>query len=131
MTAAPTRALDRVSKFLVPEKHGAKGYELKAVNAIELILSILAVHRGESAFDSRSATMVVRSLHGNGNTRRLERLTDREQQVLQLRDHRQVPREQTDAQAGGVPARGGGVRRQQAWPDLTLDRRVRHQFGSS
>lgn len=65
-------------------QHGAMGYVLKDVDAVELIRSIRAVHRGESAFDSHSAAMVVRSLHGNGQTNRHERLTDREQQVLQL-----------------------------------------------
>ena len=68
-------------------QHGAMGYVLKDVDAVELIRSIRAVHRGESAFDSHSAAMVVRSLHGNGQRRGHERLTDREQEVLQLLAH--------------------------------------------
>lgn len=65
-------------------QHGAMGYVLKDVDAVELVRSIRAVNRGESAFDSHSAAMVVRSLHGNGRKPRHEELTDREQQVLQL-----------------------------------------------
>lgn len=68
-------------------QYGAKGYVLKDVDAVELVRSIRAVHRGESAFDSHSAAMVVRSLHGEGQPLRHERLTDREQQVLQLLAH--------------------------------------------
>lgn len=41
---------------------GARGYVLKDVDAVSLVAAIRAVHRGESAFDSHSAAMVVRSL---------------------------------------------------------------------
>ena len=43
-------------------QRGARGYVLKDVDAVALVAAIRAVRRGESAFDSHSATMVVRSL---------------------------------------------------------------------
>ncbi|HEX4093781.1 MAG TPA: response regulator transcription factor [Trebonia sp.] len=43
-------------------RRGASGYALKDVDAVELARIIRAVHRGQSAFDSRSADLVVRSL---------------------------------------------------------------------
>jgi two-component system response regulator DevR len=45
-------------------RRGASGYALKDVDGVELARIIRAVHRGESAFDSRSAQLVVRSLTG-------------------------------------------------------------------
>jgi two-component system response regulator DevR len=45
-------------------RHGASGYALKDVDAVELARIIRAVHAGQSAFDSRSAELVVRSLTG-------------------------------------------------------------------
>jgi DNA-binding NarL/FixJ family response regulator len=41
-------------------KQGAKGFVLKDVDLTELVRAIRAVHRGESAFDPRSAGVVVR-----------------------------------------------------------------------
>jgi len=43
-------------------RRGASGYALKDVDAVELARIIRAVHQGQSAFDSRSADLVVRSL---------------------------------------------------------------------
>jgi two-component system response regulator DevR len=43
-------------------RRGASGYALKDVDAVELARIIRAVHRGDSAFDSRSAHLVVQSL---------------------------------------------------------------------
>ena len=43
-------------------RRGASGYALKDVDAVELARIIRAVRRGQSAFDSRSADLVVRSL---------------------------------------------------------------------
>ena len=40
---------------------GARGYVVKDVDTTELVRAIRAVSRGESAFDSRSASAVVRS----------------------------------------------------------------------
>jgi two-component system, NarL family, response regulator DevR len=45
-------------------RRGASGYVLKDVDGVELARIIRAVHRGESAFDSRSAQLVVRALTG-------------------------------------------------------------------
>lgn len=61
---------------------GARGYVVKDVDTTELVRAIRAVSRGESAFDSRSASAVVRSLNGQGST--ADRLTDRELEVLRL-----------------------------------------------
>lgn len=61
---------------------GARGYVVKDVDTTELVRAIRAVSRGESAFDSRSASAVIRSLNGQGST--IERLTDRELEVLRL-----------------------------------------------
>ncbi|MEU5842583.1 response regulator transcription factor [Rhodococcus sp. NPDC047139] len=61
---------------------GARGYVVKDVDTTELVRAIRAVSRGESAFDSRSAAAVVRSL--NRKEAPAERLTARELEVLKL-----------------------------------------------
>lgn len=61
---------------------GARGYVVKDVDTTELVRAIHAVSRGESAFDSRSAAAVVRSL--NGQQPGGGRLTERELEVLRL-----------------------------------------------
>lgn len=66
-------------------KQGAKGFVLKDVDLSELIRAIRAVHRGESAFDSRSAGVVVRWMHGSqrpGAT--ASDITPREREILAL-----------------------------------------------
>src|SRR5689334_4695596 len=62
---------------------GARGYVVKDVDTTELVRAIRAISRGESAFDARSASAMVRSLSGGGQPDR-ERLTDRELDVLRL-----------------------------------------------
>jgi DNA-binding NarL/FixJ family response regulator len=66
-------------------QHGARGYVLKDVDATALVGAIRAVRRGESAFDSHSAAMVVRSLHAPaaGHADGSD-LTVREREVLAL-----------------------------------------------
>lgn len=64
-------------------QHGAKGYVLKDVDATSLVAAIRAVRRGESAFDSHSAAMVVRSL-SQSSAHDHDRLTVREREVLGL-----------------------------------------------
>lgn len=61
---------------------GARGYVVKDVDTTELVRAIRAVSRGESAFDARSASAMVRSL--NGPPAGHERLTERELEVLRL-----------------------------------------------
>jgi len=61
---------------------GARGYVVKDVDTTELVRAIRAVSRGESAFDARSASAMVRSLSGGAPER--ERLTERELDVLRL-----------------------------------------------
>ena len=64
-------------------QRGARGYVLKDVDAVALVAAIRAVRRGESAFDSHSATMVVRSLGAPPSPGRPD-LTAREREVLAL-----------------------------------------------
>ncbi|MDG4665173.1 response regulator transcription factor [Mycobacterium sp. 236(2023)] len=61
---------------------GARGYVVKDVDTTELVRAIRAISAGESAFDSRSAAAVVRSLSGRAEPR--QQLTDREVEVLRL-----------------------------------------------
>jgi DNA-binding NarL/FixJ family response regulator len=61
---------------------GARGYVVKDVDTTELVRAIRAVSSGQSAFDSRSAAAVVRSLSGRGSHQ--QQLTDREIEVLRL-----------------------------------------------
>src|SRR6478609_5113210 len=61
---------------------GARGYVVKDVDTTELVRAIRAISAGGSAFDSRSAAAVVRSMSGRGEQR--QQLTDRELEVLRL-----------------------------------------------
>ena len=61
---------------------GARGYVVKDVDTTELVRAIRAISSGESAFDSRSAAAVVRSMSGRTEPR--QQLTDRELEVLRL-----------------------------------------------
>jgi two-component system, NarL family, response regulator DevR len=64
-------------------RRGASGYALKDVDTVELARIIRSVHRGQSAFDPRSAKLVVRSLTQQPDPpSRL--LTDRELEVVRL-----------------------------------------------
>ena len=62
-------------------RSGAKGYVVKDIDTTELVRAIKSVSRGDSAFDPRSAAVVLRAVSGQGSS---ETLTDRERQVLQL-----------------------------------------------
>lgn len=62
-------------------EHGARGFVVKDVDTMELVRSIRQVARKGSAFDSRSAAAMVRSIH-TPQARSL--LTDRELSVLRL-----------------------------------------------
>jgi DNA-binding NarL/FixJ family response regulator len=65
-------------------QQGARGYVLKDVDAVALVAAIRAVRRGESVFDSHSAAMVVRTLHGPVAVPAASDLTGREREVLTL-----------------------------------------------
>ncbi len=66
-------------------QHGARGYVLKDVDAVALVAAIRAVRRGESAFDSHSAAMVVRTLAAPAApSPSSPGLTGREREVLAL-----------------------------------------------
>ena len=62
-------------------QHGACGYVVKDVDTIELVRSIRLVARKGSAFDSRSAAAMVRSIHAPPAP---SPLTSRELSVLRL-----------------------------------------------
>jgi len=61
---------------------GARGYVVKDVDTTELVRAIRAISAGDSAFDSRSAAAVVRSMSGRADVH--QQLTDRELEVLRL-----------------------------------------------
>ena len=66
-------------------KQGAMGFVLKDVDLTELIRAIRAVDRGESAFDSRSARVVVRWMHGSQRPgASAGDITPREREILAL-----------------------------------------------
>lgn len=64
--------------------HGARGYVVKDVDTTELLRSIRAVARNESAFDSHAAGAMVRSMRVQPDR---PKFTDRELKVLQLLAH--------------------------------------------
>ena len=74
-------------------QHGACGYVVKDVDTMELVRSIRLVAQKGSAFDSRSAAAMVRSIHAPPAQ---SPLTDRELSVLRL-------------VAGGLSNRGIGA----------------------
>ena len=74
-------------------QHGACGYVVKDVDAIELVRAIRLVARNGSAFDSRSAAAMMRSIHA---PQARSALTGRELSVLRL-------------VAGGLSNRGIGA----------------------
>jgi two-component system, NarL family, response regulator DevR len=66
-------------------KQGAKGFVLKDVDLTELLRAIRAVHRGESAFDSRTAGVVVRWMRGSQRPgTAVSDITPREREILSL-----------------------------------------------
>lgn len=75
-------------------QHGASGYVVKDVDTVELVRAIRLVATKGSAFDSRSAAAMMRSIHA---PRATPVLTDREVSVLRL-------------VAGGLSNRGIGGR---------------------
>lgn len=64
-------------------RRGARGYVVKDVDTSGLMSAIRDLARGESAFDGRSASAVVRGLHAKGTEERTG-LTAREHEVLEL-----------------------------------------------
>jgi two-component system response regulator DevR len=64
-------------------RRGASGYALKDVDLAELARIIRSVHGGQSAFDPRSANLVVRSLAGEPGPP-ARPLSERELEVIRL-----------------------------------------------
>ncbi|GHE28712.1 DNA-binding response regulator [Streptomyces cellulosae] len=65
-------------------QHGARGYVVKDVDTTELLRSIRAVARNESAFDSHAAAAMVRSMRVQPLR---PKFTERELNVLQMLAH--------------------------------------------
>jgi len=66
-------------------KQGAKGFVVKDVDLTELVRAIRAVHRGQSAFDSHSAGVVVRWRRGSQRPgAAASDITPREREILVL-----------------------------------------------
>ena len=61
---------------------GARGYVVKNVDVTELVAAVRSVSRGQSAFDPRTASMVLDALKGGSAT--AEALSAREIEVLKL-----------------------------------------------
>jgi DNA-binding NarL/FixJ family response regulator len=68
-------------------RSGAKGYVLKDVDVEALIRSIQAVRAGESAFDSHSAAVVVKSMSSHADAEGAVAFTNRESEVVRLLAH--------------------------------------------
>ena len=73
-------------EWLVREaiRQGAKGYVVKDVDLTELVRAIRAVYRGESAFDSHSASAVVSWLRREPDAEGTGQITPREREILCL-----------------------------------------------
>ncbi len=73
-------------EWLVREaiRQGAKGYVVKDVDLSQLIQAIRAIYRGESAFDSHSASAVVSWLRREPDAAATARITPREREILAL-----------------------------------------------
>lgn len=66
-------------------RSGAKGYVLKDVDAIDLVKSVRAVSRGESALDTRTATLVMQTVVKQGeSSTSVPGFTERELEVTRL-----------------------------------------------
>lgn len=66
-------------------KQGAKGFVVKDIDLTELLRAIRAVSRGESAFDSRSAGVLVNWMHGSqSQDPAAGDITPREREILVL-----------------------------------------------
>jgi two-component system response regulator DevR len=66
-------------------RQGAKGYVVKDVDVTELVRAIRAVRRGEAAFDSHSASAMVRSLRARQiEGEQADQVTSREREILAL-----------------------------------------------
>ena len=74
---------------------GARGYVVKDVDTTELIRAVRAVATGGSAFDPRSATIVLRTVSGGRDA--AAELTDREREVLRL-----LAEGKSNAEVGGT-----------------------------
>ncbi|MEK6588032.1 MAG: response regulator transcription factor [Chloroflexota bacterium] len=63
---------------------GANGYVLKTADAADIVQAVRAVHEGKSALDPEIARKVMARLSGSSLVGPVERLTDRELEVLAL-----------------------------------------------
>lgn len=63
---------------------GANGYVLKTATPVEIIQAVRDVHTGKSALDPVITQKVMAQVIGQGSTLPVEKLTDREMEVLTL-----------------------------------------------
>lgn len=102
---------------------GAKGYVVKDVDTSSVVNAIRDLKAGESFFDSRSSTAIVRGIHGSEEPNSHE-LTGREREVLQLlalgRSNKQIGEELFISSAtakfhvGNIMRKLGSTRRAEA-----------------
>lgn len=65
-------------------KAGANGYILKTAQPEDIILAVQEVYEGQSVLDPHITGAVLSHIRGGTNPSRMERLTDREMEVLQF-----------------------------------------------
>jgi two-component system, NarL family, response regulator DevR len=73
-------------EWLVREsiRQGAQGYVVKDVDLSELIRAIRTIYRGESAFDTHSASAVMNWLRREPETEATSHITPREREILPM-----------------------------------------------
>jgi len=116
-------------------QHGASGFVVKDIDTLELVRSIRLVARKGSAFDSRSAAAMTRSIHAPGTLTadrpRAERAEAGRKRLEQpghrrapapVGDHGEIPRPQHHAQARRDQPRRGGLQghQERPGPDVQL-----------
>ena len=79
-------AFDDDPYILAVLQAGANGYVLKTADAEDIIRAVRSVHDGQSALDPAIARKVMAHISGSKSSFPVERLTDRELEVLSLTD---------------------------------------------
>ena len=77
-------AYDDDAYILAVLQAGANGYVLKTADAADIVQAVRTVHEGKSALDPEIARKVMAQVSGRNLASPVERLTDRELEVLSL-----------------------------------------------
>lgn len=77
-------AYDDDAYILAVLQAGANGYVLKTADAADIVQAVRTVHEGKSALDPEIARKVMAQVSGRSLSASVERLTDRELEVLSL-----------------------------------------------